>query len=128
MIKGHDGVSLLGALGMGMCPVLATTALASIGLGMAAPIWMWLSGVFLIAGVVIYALDYRCHRQIAPVLLFIAGGLLLWAGRYSLLGGTGWQGWPIWGSGGVLAVAAFVFNLRARRICVVRANKPAKSM
>jgi hypothetical protein len=128
MIKGYDGVSLLGAVGMGMCPVLAATALVSMGLGLAAPFWMWLSVTMLVAGAVIYALDYRCHRQIAPVMLFAVGGLLLWAGRYSVLGGTGWQSWPIWGAGGVLVLAAFVVNLRARRICVVKASSPATSI
>jgi hypothetical protein len=127
MLKGYDGVSLLGAFGMGMCPVLAATVLISIGLGVAAPFLMWLSGAFLIAGMIIYALDYRCHRQIAPMTFFAAGSLLLWAGRYSVLGGTGLHAWPIWGSGSLLVLAALVFNLRARRICVIRANTAIKS-
>ena len=99
---------------MGLCPVLMATALSTIGLGVLAPIWMWLTAVLLIAGLVGYALDYRYHSQSAPMILFVAGGLLLWAGRYSPLGGTGWQGWPLWGSGGLLVLAAFVLNLRAR--------------
>lgn len=125
MIKGKDGLSLLGAIGMGMCPVMMVTALTAVGLGIMAPVWMWLTGAFLVGGAVIYALDYRCHRQMWPVTLFVVGSLLLWAGRYSAFGGTGWQGWPFWGAGGLLVLTAFGLNLRARsQICVI---KPAKS-
>jgi hypothetical protein len=114
MIKKRDGTSLLGAIGMGLCPVLTATALSTIGLGVLATIWMWLSAALLVAGLVGYALDYRYHRQSAPTILFVAGGLLLWVGRYSPLGETGWQGWPLWGSGGLLVLAAFALNLWAR--------------
>ena len=114
MIKKRDSTSLLGAIGMGLCPVLTATALSTIGLGVLAPIWMWLSAALLVAGLVGYALDYRYHRQIAPVILFVVGGLLLWVGRYSPLGGTGWQGWQLWGSGGLLVLTAFALNLRIR--------------
>jgi hypothetical protein len=114
MIKKRDGSSLLGAIGMGLCPVLMATSLSTIGLGVLAPIWMWLSGALLVAGLVGYALDYRHHRQIAPVILFMVGSLLLWTGRYSPLGRTGWEGWPLWGSGGLLVLTAFVLNLRVR--------------
>jgi hypothetical protein len=114
MIKKRDGTSVLGAIGMGLCPVLTATMLSTIGLGVLAPIWMWLSAALLIAGLVGYMLDYRYHGQSTPVILFMAGGLLLWTGRYSPLGATGWQGWPIWGSGGLLVLIAFVLNLWAR--------------
>jgi hypothetical protein len=114
---------------MGLCPVLAATALSAVGLGILAPIWMWLSGGLLVAGLVGYAFDYRCHRRLTPVLLFVFGGILLWVGRYSPFGGTGWQGWPLWGSGGLLVLSAFVLNLRVRSSsCVVKAVKPAQSI
>jgi len=125
MIKAHDGPAILGIAGMGLCPLLAATVLTSVGLGVAAPVLMWLSVALLTTGVVIFALDYRCHRQTTPTILFAAGTLLLWGGCYLLLAGTGWQGWLAWGSGGVLAVAAFVFGLRARRFCVLKASKAA---
>lgn len=129
MIKRRDGASLLGGVGMGLCPVLAATALSAVGLGILTPVWMWLSGVLLVAGLVGYAFDYRCHRQYTPVLLFVVGGLLLWAGRYSSLGGTGWQGWPLWGSGGLLVLSAFAVNRRARSsTCVVKPAKPVQSI
>lgn len=114
MIKKRDSTSLLGAIGMGLCPVLTATALSTIGLGVLAPVWMWLSAVLLVTGLVGYALDYHSHHQSAPMILFVAGGLLLWAGRYSSLGGTGLDGWQLWGSGGLLVLAAFALNLRAR--------------
>ncbi len=114
MIKKRDTTPLLGAIGMGLCPVLTATALSTVGLGILAPIWMWLSTALLIAGLVGYSLDYRYHHQSAPVILFVSGGLLLWVGRYSPLGGTGWEGWPLWGSGGLLVLAAFALNLWAR--------------
>jgi hypothetical protein len=123
MIKKGDSTSLLGAIGLGLCPVLMATALSTIGLGVLEPIWMWLSAALLVTGLVGYALDYRYHRQSAPVILFVGGGLLLWAGRYSPLGGTGWQGWPLWGSGGLLVLTAFALNLWVRsHTRAVRAN------
>jgi hypothetical protein len=113
---------------MGLCPVLAATALSAVGLGILAPLWMWLSGGLLVAGLAGYAFDYRCHRQPTPVLLFVVGGILLWVGRYSPLGETGWQGWPIWGSGGLLVLRAFALNLRARSSsCAVRPAKLPQS-
>src|SRR5919109_5317076 len=114
MINKRDSTSLLGAIGMGLCPVLTATALSTIGLGVLAPIWMWLSAALLVTGLVGHTLDYRYHRQSPPVILFVAGGLLLWAGRYSPLGGTGLQAWPLWGSGGLLVLSAFALNLWAR--------------
>jgi hypothetical protein len=129
MLKGHDGVSLLGAVGMGFCPVLATIALASIGMSAFVPVWMWLSGALLITGLVMLGLEYRCHRQLTPIILSVGGSFLLWVGRYSPIGGTGWEGWPIWGAGGVAVLAAFVLNVRARsRICVVKPAKPSQSI
>ena len=123
MIKKRDSTSLLGAIGMGLCPVLMATALSTIGLGVLAPIWMWVSAALLVAGLVGYALDYRYHRQSAPLILFVVGGLLLWAGRYSPLGGTGWQAWPLWGSGGLFVLTAFALNLWVRsHTRAVRAN------
>ena len=121
MIKVHDAPAILGGVGM----VLAATVLIPIGLGVVAPLLMWLSGALLTTGVMIFALDYRCHRQTTPTILFTSGTLLLWGGCYLLLAGTGWQAWSIWGSGGVLAVAAFVFSVQARRICVLKASKAA---
>ena len=123
MIKKLDSTSLLGAIGMGLCPVLMATSLSAIGLGVLAPIWMPLSAALLVAGLVGYVLDYRYHRQSAPVILFMVGSLLLWAGRYSPLGGTGLQGWPLWGSGGLFVLAAFALNLWVRsHTLAVRAN------
>ena len=110
---------------MGMCPVIAATALSILGLGILAPVWMWLSAALLVAGLVGLVLDFRRHRSIIPMALFAAGGTLLWLGRYSPLGGTGWQGWPEWGSGGLLVLAAFVLNLRARAPrCAVKPAGP----
>jgi hypothetical protein len=126
MVKLQDGASALGVVGMALCPLTAAAALTLAGLGVLAPAWMWISMVLLVAGLVGYAFDYRCHRQIAPLMLFASAGLLLWAGRYTPLGGTGWEGWPLWGSGSLLALGAFGLNVRARSLsCVVRPAKPA---
>jgi hypothetical protein len=114
MIQKRDSTSLLGAIGMGLCPVLMATALSTIGLGVLAPVWMWLSAALLVTGLIGYALDYRYHHQSVPVILFVVGALLLWAGRYSPLGGTGWQGWPLWGSGACSYWRHFALNLWAR--------------
>lgn len=129
MIKGRDVTTLLGGMGVGLCPTLAAATLSVAGMGILSPVWIWLSGGLLIAGLIGYAFDYRCHRQHIPILLFVIGGLLLWAGRYSPLGGTGWQGWPLWGSGSLLVLIAFTLNLQARsRICVVKPAKPTQNI
>ena len=113
--KRVDTVGLLGAAGMGLCPLLVAGALASVGLGVLAPVWLWLSAAFLAVGLAGFWLDYRQHGNVLPLLLFIGGSLLLFTGRYTRYGGDGWEAWEIWGPGTVLVVAAFIRNLRLRR-------------
>lgn len=110
-----DRAGLIGAAGIGLCPALVATALATIGLGVLTPLWIWLSAAFLLLGVAGFWLAYRQHGQALPFLLFAIGGILLFAGRYTRYGGTGWEGWELWGPGTVLVVAAFIANIRLPR-------------
>jgi len=107
-----DRAGLIGAAGIGLCPALIASVLATVGLGVLTPIWVWLSAAFLLLGVAGFWLSYRQHRQALPLLLFTMGGILLFVGRYTPYGGTGWDGWELWGPGTVLVLAAFIANVR----------------
>lgn len=118
-----DGAGLMGAAGIGICPALVATALASVGLGVLTPIWLWLSAAFLLIGLAGFWLDYRRHRKVLPLILFMVGGLLLFVGRYTRYGGTGWEAWEIWGPGALFVLTAFIANLRLRpQVCGISLN------
>lgn len=106
--------ALIGGAGIGLCPLLVATSLASIGLGVLAPLWLWLSVGFLVIGLAGFWLDYRQHKNLIPLILFIGGSILLFTGRYTPYGGLGYAAWEIWGSGGVLVLIAFIRNLTLR--------------
>lgn len=112
--KRVDTSGLIGATGMGLCPALVASALASIGLGVLTPIWVWLSAGILALGLAGFWLDFQQHRKIGPLLLFSAGSILLFVGRHTRYGGIGWEAWEIWGPGALFVVAAFLRNLRLR--------------
>jgi hypothetical protein len=92
MIKGRDTTSILGAMGMGLCPVTAATALSIFGLGILAPVWMWLSAGLLVAGLAGFILDYRRHRQIVPTALICSGRNAPVGGPLLAAGGPGLAG------------------------------------
>lgn len=105
---------ILGAGGIGVCPLCwvgSASFLTYVGLGALIPYWRWISFALIGLGLVGFLLDYRAHRNLLPVLLLVGGGILLYLGRY-VFGGAGFGGWPIWGLGALLVVAAVVLNRR----------------
>ncbi|MBI3260951.1 hypothetical protein HYZ64_01090 [Candidatus Berkelbacteria bacterium] len=103
---------ILGAGAIGACPLCwvgSASLLTYIGLGVLIPVWRAIAFGLLGIGLVGFLLDLRVHRNIYPVALLLGGGLLLYIGRY-VLGGGGFTGWPIWGPGALLVVAAVVYN------------------
>lgn len=103
---------IIGAGGIGVCPLCwagSAALLTYVGLGALIPAWRWIAFAFVGIGLIGFLFDYRSHRDIKPTLLLIAGGFLLYLGRY-VFGGEGFGGWPIWGFGAALIIAAVVYN------------------
>ena len=106
---------LLGAGAVGACPLCwagSASLLAYVGLGALVGVWPWLVVALMLLGIVGFALDYRSHRNPVPLILLVAGGVLLYVGRY-VFAGANWGYWPIWGTGAALIVVAVVLNRRA---------------
>lgn len=103
---------LLGAGAVGACPLCwigSASLLTYLGLGVLIPVWRQLAfGMLFLAGIG-FILDFRSHRNIIPLILLIAGGVLLYVGRY-VYGGQDFAGWPIWGTGGILVLIAVFYN------------------
>ncbi|TSC73093.1 MAG: hypothetical protein G01um101438_116 [Parcubacteria group bacterium Gr01-1014_38] len=107
---------LTGAGAVGLCPACvaaSASALSWLGLGAIIPVWRPLAFGFLGLGVIGFIRDFRKHRRIASLLLLIAGGILLYLGRY-VFGGPEFTGWPIWGTGALLVLIGVVINRRHR--------------
>lgn len=103
---------VLGAGAVGACPICwigSASLLTYLGLGALIPAWRWIAVGFLGLGLVGFVLDYRSHKNLYPLLLLLAGGILLYLGRY-VFGGAGFGGWQIWGPGAVLVLGAVVYN------------------
>ncbi|MBL4644373.1 MAG: MerC domain-containing protein [Candidatus Pacebacteria bacterium] len=103
---------ILGAGAVGVCPfcwVGSASLLTYLGLGALISAWLWVVAIFVLLGLVGFAFDYKAHKNIRPLALLIVGALLLYVGRYVLVG-TGFGYWPIWGSGAALIVTAVVLN------------------
>lgn len=103
---------ILGAGAIGACPLCwvgSASLLTYLGLGALIPVWRTITFGLLAIGLVGFLLDLRAHRNVYPVSLLLVGGLLLYLGRY-VYGGAGFTGWPIWGPGALLVVAAVVYN------------------
>lgn len=103
---------LLGTGGVGVCPacVAVSAALLSwLGLGFLIPIWRPIAFTLLALGLIGFLVDLRKHRNLLPLVLLIAGSFLLYLGRY-VYGGPEFTGWPIWGPGALLVVAAVWWN------------------
>lgn len=58
-----------------------------------------------------FALDYRSHQTMYPLILLVLGGTLLYLGRYTF-GGAGFTGWQIWVPGAIFVIIAVVYNKR----------------
>lgn len=103
---------VLGAGAIGVCPLCwvgSASLLAYLGLGVLIPVWRWIAFGFIALGAVGFLLDYRAHKNPKPLILLVAGATLLYLGRY-VYGGEGFGGWQIWGIGGILILAAVVYN------------------
>jgi len=103
---------ILGAGAIGVCPLCwlgSASLLTYLGLGSLIPIWQWMIFVLLGFGLIGFLLDYRSHRNIYPTLLLIAGGVILYVGRY-VYGGENFTGWQIWVPGAILVILAVVYN------------------
>lgn len=108
---------IIGAGGIGVCPLCwagSAALLTYIGLGALIPVWRWIAFAFVGIGLVGFLFDYRAHRNIKPTLLLLAGGILLYLGRY-VFGGEGFGGWPIWGLGAIIIIVAVLYNKRLFR-------------
>ncbi len=108
---------VLGAGAVGACPLCwvgSASLLTYLGLGALVTAWIWLVLGFIIIGVIGFVLDFRSHRNIRPLLLLIAGSVLLYVGRYVFVAkDLGY--WPIWGTGAILIVVAIVLNRKEFR-------------
>lgn len=103
---------ILGAGAVGACPLCwigSASLLTYLGLGALIPVWRTLVLVLLLGGGIGFLLDFRSHRNIQPLIIFIVGALLLYVGRY-VFGGPGFGGWYIWLPGGLLVLAAVIYN------------------
>lgn len=103
---------VLGAGAVGACPLCwigSASLLTYLGLGVLIPIWRQLAFAMLFIAGIGFVLDFRSHKNIVPLILLIAGGLLLYLGRY-VYGGNDFAGWPIWGIGGILVLIAVFYN------------------
>lgn len=105
---------ILGAGAVGACPLCwigSASLLTYLGLGALIPIWRWIVIVLLVAGLIGFLFDFRAHRKPYPLIFLIAGGVLLYLGRY-VYGGIPFGGWQIWGPGAILVLIAVVYNRR----------------
>lgn len=103
---------VLGAGAIGVCPLCwigSASLLTYLGLGVLIPAWQWIGFGFISLGAVGFFLDLRSHKNPRPLILLIAGAVLLYLGRY-VYGGEGFGGWQIWGIGAVLIIAAVIYN------------------
>lgn len=105
---------ILGAGAIGVCPLCwagSAALLTYLGLGGLIPLWQGIVLVLLGLGLIGFIFDYRSHKNIWPMILLVAGGLVLYIGRY-VVGSGGFTGWPIWGLGGLIIVVAVIYNKR----------------
>lgn len=105
---------ILGAGAIGVCPLCwagSAALLTYLGLGALVPLWQGIVLVLLALGLVGFIFDYRSHKNIRPLVLLIAGGVLLYVGRY-VFAGENFGYWPIWGTGAVLILVAIFYNKR----------------
>lgn len=108
---------LTSAGAVGLCPACvaaSASVLSWLGLGVLIPVWRPIAFGLLGFGVIGFVRDLRKHRRVMPVALLVAGGLFLYVGRY-VFGGPEFAGWPIWGLGAFLVLAAVLFNRRLFR-------------
>lgn len=113
---------ILGTGAVGVCPLCwaaSASFLSYIGLGALIPFWRKIAIAFLVLGLIGFVLDYRRHRNPIPLIFLIVGGIALYWGRYVFViqpklhifsGIEGFAGWPIWGFGGLLIIAAVFYN------------------
>lgn len=115
---------ILGAGAVGACPLCwagSASLLAYLGLGSLIPVWHNIVLGLILLSIVGFLLDFRSHKNIAPLLILIFGSVLLLLGRYifaiqtpqHIFGGIqGFAGWPIWGTGVILIFIAIIYNKR----------------
>lgn len=105
---------VVGTGGIGFCPACVAASasiLTWLGLGVLIPVWRPIAFSLLFLGLLGFILDWRKHRNIVPILLLIAGGALLYLGRY-VFGGKNFGGWQIWLPGAFLVISAAFYNRR----------------
>lgn len=115
---------ILGAGAVGACPLCwagSASLLTYLGLGSLIPVWRKIALGLILLSTVGFILDFRSHKNIAPLLILIFGSALLFLGRYifviqppqHIFGGIeGFAGWPIWGTGAILIIIAIIYNKR----------------
>lgn len=102
---------ILGAGAIGVCPLCwigSASLLTYLGLGALIPAWRLIAFGFIALGAVGFMLDWRAHKNPKPLVLLALGAILLYVGRYVFL--STWGAWPIWGIGGILIIAAVIYN------------------
>lgn len=105
---------LLGAGAVGACPLCwigSASLLTYLGLGALIPVWRWIVGVLLGLRFVGFLFDYRSHKNVYPLVVLVAGGVLLYLGRY-VFGVRGLAAGSSGGVGAVLVLFAIVYNKR----------------
>ena len=103
------GGPVLGAGVIAVCPLCwvgSASLLTYLGLGALIPGWQWLGFSLWGIGIIGFALDYRFHKNIAPLILLLIGGSLLYYGRY-VSGIT-----LIWALSVPIILGAVVYNRR----------------
>lgn len=107
---------VLGAGAIGVCPLCwlgSASLLTYLGLGALIPVWRWLAFGLIAIGAIGFMFDYRSHKNPRPLVMLIAGGILLYVGRYVFA--STWGAWWIWIPGALLIIGAVVYNKRLFR-------------
>lgn len=102
---------VLGAGAIGACPLCwigSASFLTYLGLGALIPVWRWIAFGLIFLGGIGFVLDYRAHKNPKPLILLIAGGVLLYVGRYVFA--STWGAWWIWGPGAILIIISVFYN------------------
>lgn len=108
---------IFGAGAIGACPLCwagSASLLTYLGLGGIIPYWRWISFALIGLGIIGFMFDYRSHGKPYPLVMLTLGAILVQVGTNVFAGGD-FLSWLFWGTGGLLVVAAIIYNKRLFR-------------